>query len=184
MNKRYEIDNLLLNEARNGNERAFVKLFSFYYKIILVNILKIVNNQEDAEDLTMITFEKAFTKLDKYAPTSGFGSWLNEVARNTALDFLMYKKRRPWNFVEMEETYCNNIHVVTPEESYIGKELEKNLDKAIDQLPNNFKKIFNLRYIENMPFKEISLKLNVKLYTALGSMRYAREKLKKILSEY
>lgn len=179
MHKRYIKDNLLLDRARKGDERAFAELFHHYYDIIFTYISKIVDNREDAEDLTMMTFEKAFLGLDKYAPTFGWGTWLAKVAKNTALDFLVAKKIRPLDYVEeIKDAHVPTMRAKTPEEEYIHKELGQNLDKILDRLPDNYKEVVKWRYYDDLNFKEITSKFGVSGNVARSYIFRARKQLR------
>ena len=161
MNKRYHEDNLLLDRARTGDESAYSKLFQTYHKITFHYVLKIVKNETDAEDITMITLGKAFTNLDKYAPTFGFGSWLLKVAKNTCLDFLISKKRKPSDFIDIFDSAIQMSHSETPEQQYIHSETGRSLDDAIGKLQNNYQDIIRWRYYEDLNFKEIESKYGI-----------------------
>ena len=180
MHKRYKEDILLLGRARVGDESAYSKLFHVYYDIILHSIMKIIKNHTDAEDLTMITFEKAFSNLDKYVSTFGFGfgTWLSTVGRNTALDFLDRKKTKPSDFVDVFDSTIQMSHSETPEEQYIHKEIGRSLDNAIGKLQNNYQDIIHWRYYEDLAFKEITLKYGVKEEIAKSYMYRARKQLR------
>jgi RNA polymerase sigma-70 factor (ECF subfamily) len=179
MNKRYQEDNLLLDRARTGDEKAYTKLFQIYHDITFHYVMKIIKNQMDAEDITMITLEKAFTNLDKYAPTFGFSSWLLTIAKNTCYDFLIMKKRRPGNFIDVFDTHVQISHSNTPEEQYIHKEIGACLDEAICKLQNNYQDVIRWRYYEDLGFKEIKSKYGVNAYIAQSYLCRAKKQLKK-----
>ena len=181
MHKRFHEDNLLLDRARTGDDSAFTKLFNTYYQTMLRYMSKFAKNQVDAEDLTMITFEKAFNNLDKYVSTFGFGTWLSTVGKNTALDFLIQKKRKPSEFIDIFETQIQFSHSTTPEEQYISKEIGVNLDNAISKLQDNYQDIIHWRYYEDLSFEEIKTKYGVKEVVARSYMFRARKHLKNIM---
>ena len=181
MHKRYHEDNLLLDRARTGDESAFTKLFQHYYQVTLVYIEKIVKNQIDAEDLAMITFEKAFGNLNKYAPTFGFGTWLSKVAKNTAIDFLIQKKIKPNDFIDVFDSSLSLSHSNTPEELYIHKELGSRLTEAISRLQHNYQDVIRWRYYEDLSFEQIRLKYGVKEEIARSYMFRARKQLKEMI---
>ena len=181
MHKRYKEDIFLLGKAKTGDESAYSKLFHAYYDIILHSIMKIIKNHTDAEDLTMVTFEKAFSNLDKYVSTFGFGTWLSTVGKNTALDFLNSKKRKPNDFVDIFDSVIQMSHSETPEEQYIHKEIGRSLDKAIGKLQNNYQDIIHWRYYEDLNFNEIRLKYGVKEEIARSYMFRAKKQLRNIV---
>ena len=87
---RQRIDMDLINKAKCGYQGAYAALFDYYYMSMYNYINCIVHNDTDAEDLTMVTFEKAFKDLTKYAPFFTFKTWLSKIARNTTLDHFKY----------------------------------------------------------------------------------------------
>jgi len=82
----------LVQKAREGNQKAYADLMHRYKDSIYFMVLKMVNNKEDAMDLTVETFAKAFEKLDKYQPDFAFSTWLFRVATNNCIDFIRKKK--------------------------------------------------------------------------------------------
>ena len=82
----------LVVKAREGNQKAYADLMHRYKDSIYFMALKMVNNKEDAMDLTVETFAKAFEKLEKYQPDYAFSTWLFRVATNNCIDFIRKKK--------------------------------------------------------------------------------------------
>jgi len=87
-----QYDYLLVESALTGDEKAFAKLMSRYKDAIYFMLLKMVNNKNDAEDLTLEAFGKAFKNLHQYSPNFAFSTWLFKIATNNCIDFL--RKRR------------------------------------------------------------------------------------------
>src|ERR1700759_3523275 len=85
----------LVMKAREGSQKAYADLMHRYKDSIYFMVLKMVNNKEDANDLTVETFAKAFEKLDKYQPEFAFSTWLFRVATNNCIDFIRKKKLNP-----------------------------------------------------------------------------------------
>ncbi|MFW6310405.1 MAG: sigma-70 family RNA polymerase sigma factor, partial [Prolixibacteraceae bacterium] len=82
----------LVQLAINGDEKAFTRLLGRYKDAIYFMLLKMVNNRNDAEDLTLEAFGKAFKNLHQYSPTYAFSTWLFKIASNNCIDFLRKKK--------------------------------------------------------------------------------------------
>lgn len=183
MKQRQEIDLKLIEEAKNGSQAAFTKLYKHYHGVIQYSIFQLVYNTLDAEDLTIVTFEKAFSKLDTYTPTNEFQTWLSKIARNTAIDFMIQKGRKPTNDAEINDShFLGTSHTRTPEEQYVSKELGERLDKALDKIKKKYKEIIILRYYEDLEYNEISQKLNLSENTARGHVLRARRSLAKVMS--
>ncbi len=88
-------DLMLVEMAREGNEKAFASLMNRYRDSIYFMLLKMVNNSSDAEDLTIEAFGKAFHNLDSYTPDFAFSTWLFKIATNNCIDFIRKKQTSP-----------------------------------------------------------------------------------------
>lgn len=182
MEKRQKIDLSLIEKAKKGNQAAFNSLFKHYHGFVQYAIFNLVYNTADAEDLTMIAFEKAFRNLDKYTPVSEFNSWLTVIAKNTAIDFLIAKDRKPLKYVEeITDAHYPTKNKITPEDEIINKEIGTYLDKAINKLNDKQKKIIQFRYIDGLSCDELAEKLNISGNTARGQILRARMKLAEIM---
>jgi len=82
-------DYLLVQRALNDkDQRAYTELMGRYKDSVYFTLLKMVNNADDAEDLTIETFSKAFKRLDQYSPQFAFSTWLFKIASNHSIDFI------------------------------------------------------------------------------------------------
>jgi RNA polymerase sigma-70 factor (ECF subfamily) len=182
MEKRQKIDLSLIEQAKKGNQAAYNSLFKHYHGFIRYAISNLVYNTADAEDLTMIAFQKAFSKLDKYTPIYEFNTWLSVIAKNTAIDFLIAKKRNILDYVEeITDTHYPTKNKVTPEDEIINKEIGIYLEKGINRLNDKHKKVIQLRYIDGLSCDELAEKLNIRGNTARGQLLRARMKLLEIM---
>jgi RNA polymerase sigma factor (sigma-70 family) len=189
MPTRQEIDLRLIEEAKKGNQDAYYKLFKHYHSIIRLYVWNMIKNHEDAKDLTMITFEKAFSNLNRYAPTALFSTWLSRIAKHTVLDFIDRKHLDKYSFFDIEEP-LNNIHnyndfsaINNPEDELIYKELSEQVDIALAALPSPFKEVIDMRYGENLLCREIADKRNVSINVVVGQIRFARKYLTQALTD-
>ena len=86
-------DYLLVQRALNDkDQRAYTELMGRYKDSVFYMLLKMVNNSDDAEDLTIETFSKAFKRLDQYTPQFAFSTWLFKIASNHSIDFIRKKR--------------------------------------------------------------------------------------------
>ena len=92
LSEKAQMDYDLVQIALNGDEKAFARLLRRYKDSIYFMLLKMVNNRNDAEDLTLEAFGKAFKNLHQYSPTYAFSTWLFKIASNNCIDFLRKKK--------------------------------------------------------------------------------------------
>src|SRR6202008_2887333 len=76
----------------NGDQKAYAELMTRYRDSVYFMLLKMVNNKDDADDLTIEAFGKAFKRLDQYTPNFAFSTWLFKIATNNCIDFIRRKK--------------------------------------------------------------------------------------------
>lgn len=178
-------DFLLVEEAKNGNEKAFAQLMLRYKDSIFYMVLKILNNREDANDVTQLTFGKAFENLSKYKPDFAFSTWLFKIGTNNAIDLL---RKRKQNTVSINNFYTDDdkildlkCEVLNPEEKAIKNQQNESLKKIIDTLPQQYYQLVMLRYFEEKSYEEIATELNLPMGTVKARLFRARDLLSVIL---
>src|SRR5210317_597596 len=92
LSNRAKQDYQLVLSAKNGNQHAYADLLGRYWDSIYYMLLKMAHNKDDAEDLTIEAFAKAFKNLDNYEPNFAFSTWLFKIANNNAIDFIRRQK--------------------------------------------------------------------------------------------
>ena len=167
-------DYILLRKALDHNDQqAYAELMSLYRDSIYYMLVRMVKNKDDAEDLTLMTFGKAFRYLDKYTPKYAFSTWLYRIALNNSIDFLRVKNNMPQYFDE--DLYTNSATSIidqsednlqrTPEEEVIDKQRLQLLRAAVSELPDKYRKVIELRYYEDLAYEEIAERMDVSLAT-------------------
>jgi len=183
-------DIILVNNALNNKcNFAFGKLFTRYQKGIQFTIFQMVNNLEDAEDLTIEAFSKAFKNLSKYNQSNAFSTWLYRIAVNHTIDFI--RKRRLETVSIDDKKFSENDNItfaddlvsdtLDPELMLISSQKAQAIENIIDKLTPNYQALINYRFKENLPYKEIAKKLGVELGTVKGQLSRARKLLIAIL---
>jgi RNA polymerase sigma factor (sigma-70 family) len=179
-------DLALVEEARKGNEKAFAGLMNRYRDSIYFMLLKMVNNQSDAEDLTIEAFGKAFRNLDLYTPKFAFSTWLFRIATNNCVDFIRKKQMSPAPF----DGTLDNLDNVTvniqsdlpdPEESLINHQKIEALKDIVNQLKPRYRSLIQLRYYKEYSYEEISDELNIPIGTVKAELYRAKTLLYNIL---
>ena len=84
----------LIKQAKEGKQIAFTKLYEKYKQTIYITIYRIVNNRDVADDLTSITFVKAFSKISSYVNNISFEMWLKTIAINSSIDYIPILKAK------------------------------------------------------------------------------------------
>ncbi len=179
-------DLLLVEKARKGNEKAFAGLMNRYRDSIYYMLLKMVNNQSDAEDLTIEAFGKAFRNLDSYTPKYAFSTWLFTIATNNCVDFIRKKQMSPSPFDGTQDNIDNvtiNIQsdLPDPEESLINSQKIDQLKDIINQLKPRYRELIQLRYYKEYSYEEISAELKIPLGTVKAELYRAKILLYNIL---
>ena len=93
LSEKAQKDYELVIEPPKKDQQAFAELMDKYKDSIYYMLLKMVNNNDDAEDLTLEAFGKAFNRLHQYTPNFAFSTWLFKIATNNCIDFLRKKKK-------------------------------------------------------------------------------------------
>jgi len=178
----------LVVKAREGNQKAYADLMHRYKDSIYFMVLKMVNNKEDANDLTVETFAKAFEKLDKYQPDYAFSTWLFRVATNNCIDFIRKKKLNTTSIHGMmdddgeDKTLQIKGDVLNPEETSIKKQQTEGLRSLIENLPVRYRNLITLRYFDELSYEEIAQQLDLPLGTVKAQLFRARFLLGNILN--
>ena len=183
-------DYLLLRRALDENDQqAYAELMSLYRDSIFYMLVRMVKNKDDAEDLTLMTFGKAFRYLDKYTPQYAFSTWLYRIALNNSIDFLRMKNNMPQYFEE--DLYTSNTTSIvdqsednmqrTPEEEIIDKQRLQLLRAAVSELPEKYRKVIELRYYEDLAYEEISERLGLSLSNVKIQIMRAKQMLAQLM---
>jgi RNA polymerase sigma factor (sigma-70 family) len=165
-----------------GDQKAYAELLSRYRESVYYMMLKMVNNKDDADDLTIEAFGRAFKKLDQYTPNYAFSTWLFKIASNNAIDFLRKKKLN--NTVSMDVKNENSDYdasnlvksaTLNPEEFYIKKQKVEMVRAVIDKLKPKYKELVELFYFQELSHEEISERLNLPIGTIKAQLFRARD---------
>jgi RNA polymerase sigma factor (sigma-70 family) len=178
----------LVDLAREGNQGAFAELLERYRDAIYFMLLKMVNNKNDAEDLTIEAFGKAFRNLTQYSPNFAFSTWLFKIATNNCIDFL--RKRRsdilsldaPIDSGEYEQAAIPVASdVLDPEELIIKEQKYILMNQIVQKLKPRYRKLIELRYFREFSYEEIAAELELPIGTVKAQLFRARELLYNIL---
>lgn len=180
----------VLKAVNNRDEKAFTTLMKRYRDSIFFMLLKMVNNKDDAEDLTIEAFGKAFNRLHQYTPNYAFSTWLFKIATNNCIDFLRKKKNNVLyidNKVKKNDGEAFMIELKSeirnPEEETIKKQKIQLMRSIVTRLKPRYKHLIELRYFKEMSYDEIAEELNIPLGTVKAQLFRARNVLFNILKD-
>jgi RNA polymerase sigma-70 factor (ECF subfamily) len=165
-----------------GDQRAYAELMKRYKKPLYHTILKMVRNVDDAEDLTIEAFAKAFKSLHKFKKDYTFSTWLFRIATNNCIDFIRKKKLETTSIsssfrddngddVGMDIRDIN----LNPQEEAIKTQKIEIMQLIITKLPPKYQTLVNLRYFRELSYEEIAEELRAPLGTVKAQLHRARE---------
>lgn len=172
----------LVERAIEGDQTAYAALMEKYREPVYFMILKMIKNNDDAEDLTIEAFGKAFNRIKQYSPNYAFSTWLFKIASNNCIDFIRKKRVK---LTSMDHAYENSegqsvgIQVESgqpdPSEVYIKKQKVKLMREVVDKLKPRYKSLIEKRYFEEKTYDEISEEMDLPLGTVKAQLFRARE---------
>ncbi|MCX8492233.1 MAG: sigma-70 family RNA polymerase sigma factor [Cyclobacteriaceae bacterium] len=173
----------LIDMAVGGDDKAYAKLLQRYKRPVYHVILKMVRNVDDAEDLMMESFSKAFRSLHRFKKDFTFSTWLFRIATNNTIDFIRKKKL---NTLSIENTFTDDdggsvsIDIqdkgnLDPQEETIRLQKEELMQVFVNMLPPKYQKLVRLRYFHELSYEEIADELEAPLGTVKAQLHRARE---------
>jgi RNA polymerase sigma factor (sigma-70 family) len=182
-------DHAYVQMAIDGDEKAFAHLMVRYKKSIYFMLLKMVKNKNDAEDLTLEAFGKAFANLHLYSSEYAFSTWLYKIATNNCIDFLRKQKGIHYSLDQNEDQDIEQNNnalkstVPDPEERLIIKQRAKILRGFISQLKPSYRHLIELRYFKEYSYDEIAKELDLPLGTVKVQLFRARNMLYSLIGQ-
>ncbi len=180
-------DAALISEYIKGNEACLSVLIERHQEKIFGFILSKTANRDLANDIFQDTFIKIINTLKRgvYNEEGKFLPWAMRIAHNLTMDFYRSEKRKKTKYATLEYDVLDFIGI---EDTCIEDQLEQeqSINKIIyliDTLPKDQQEVLKMRIFMGLSFKEISIKTNVSINTALGRMRYALINLRNIVKE-
>jgi RNA polymerase sigma-70 factor (ECF subfamily) len=146
-----------IQKAKEGNQLAFNILLDSFWNSVHRFQLKKYQNDNDAEDITIQTFSKAFDKIKTYDEKYQFKTWLITISKNIHIDGLRKKNASVTAaYYKENEIYGIADDNPTPEDKIITEQNLAKLLKDIKQLKPKYQEVINLRYFQELSYKEIS----------------------------
>jgi RNA polymerase sigma factor (sigma-70 family) len=188
LSEKAQVDFKLVNNAIGGDQKAYAELMSRYKDSIYFMLLKMVNNRDDADDLTIEAFGKAFKNLHQYTPDFAFSTWLFKIATNNCIDFIRRKRKNTFSIDQniegeggSEMQFEIKSNMLDPEERMIKKQKALLMRDVVEKLKPRYKRLVELRYFQERSYEEIAKELQLPLGTVKAQLFRAREFLYQIL---
>lgn len=180
-------DSELVQQYLSGSETALEKLIDKHQARIFNFINSKVQDRDTAEDIFQDTFIKVIRTLKggQYNEEGKFLPWIMRIAHNLVIDFFRKNNRMPKvkNTEEFDIFQFISDSSPNAEHSMVQDQVVKDLQKLVQELPEDQKQVLIMRLYRDMSFKEIAENTNVSINTALGRMRYAIINLRKLIDE-
>ncbi len=177
-------DYQLVQAAIEGDQQAYASLLERYRASVYNHLFKMVRNHDDAEDLTLEAFGKAFHKLSTYAPHFAFSTWLFKIAVNNCIDHIRKKRLQflsidspmePSGDKDFTGSIRNNSR--NPEEEVIRNQRLQMVKNSLGYLSHKYRLMIELRYYEELSYEEIATELDIPLGTVKAQLFRAKEML-------
>lgn len=181
-------DATLVSDYINGNEAALSILISRHQQRIYSFVYSKVFDKDITEDIFQDTFIKVIRNLKRggYNEEGKFLPWVMRIAHNLVIDHFRKNKRMP----KFDNSGDFNIFSVlsdgdlNAEKRIIKNQVEHDVRRIIDELPEDQRDVLVMRIYKDMSFKEIAFKTDVSINTALGRMRYALINMRKLIEKH
>ena len=174
----------------DGNNRAFDELLSRNQDRVFTTIMYAVKDEDLANDLFQETFLKVITKLQngQYSDTGKFSWWLTRIAHNVVIDHFRAQKSSKIVEAPKDNDLSNlrgeAIHNQSRESELNNEQVMEDVKRLVEALPEAQRDVVNMRFFQELSFKEIAEQTHVSINTSLGRMRYALINLRKLTRQY
>ena len=175
---------ILLKRLQNPRtlKEAFAEMVCLYKERLYWHIRNIVKNHDDTDDILQNTFIKIFKNVEGFKGESHLYSWIYRIATNEALTFLNKKaKRLQINSGELQSYLIDNLE---GDVYFEGDEIQLKLQKAIATLPQKQQQVFNMKYFQELKYREISHILGTSEGALKASYHIAAKKIEQYLKSY
>ena len=181
-------DEQLVKAYAKGDNEAFDTLLKRHQERIYNYILRIIKNEDIANDIFQETFVKAILtiKQGRYTENGKFPAWISRIAHNLIIDYYRQEKSENLQSADLDDVDVLNRKELceeTIEDVIITDQIREDVKYLIKELPHLQREVLKMRYYQNLSFKEIAEITGVSINTALGRMRYAILNLRRLASE-
>ena len=172
---------LTLIKDKTSVEQGFRLLMDTYQERLYHQIRRMLNDHEDTNDVLQNVMIKVFRNINKFEQNSALYTWLYRIASNETISYIRSKKRKTTSSIENEDLGLENT--LKAEQSFDGKDAERILQNALEELPEKERLVFNMRYFDEMSYKEISEVLNTSVGSLKASYHHAVKKIEHFIKQ-
>lgn len=179
--------NKRIKQVLKGDQSAYSDIVSLYQQKLYQVCYRMLGNQHEAEDIAQEAFVRAYTNLHTFDLNRKFSTWLYRIATNLCIDRI--RKKKPDYYLDAQVAGTDGLDMYSqisssdrlPEEEVERMELQERIQYEISQLPDKYRTVIVLKYIEELPLQEISEILDMPLGTVKTRIHRGREALRKQL---
>ena len=179
-----------INQVLKGDQNAFCEIVELYKDKVFQICFRMLGNRHEAEDLAQEAFVRAFINIHSFNIQMKFSTWLYRIATNLCIDRL--RKKKPDYHLDAEVAGTDGLNmysqiaadIMMPEEVLESLELQESIQGAISKLPEKYRSVIVLKYIEELSLKEVSEILDIPVGTVKTRIHRGREALRKQLRHY
>ncbi|MFD1162786.1 MULTISPECIES: RNA polymerase sigma factor [Hwangdonia] len=171
--------------AKKNDQKAFNYLLDVFWDSVYGFQLKRTENENDAEDITIQTFSKAFDKIETFDESYKFKTWLITISKNIHIDLLRKEKNSISQVISKNDRDAFQVldESPSPEDKLITEQHLAKLLRDIKKLKPHYQEIINLRYFQELSYKEISAELNEPINNVKVKLLRAKKLLAEIINK-
>ncbi|TDL75887.1 RNA polymerase sigma factor SigW [Peribacillus frigoritolerans] len=176
-----------IKQVKKGDQNAFAEIVDIYKDKIYQLCYRMLGNSHEAEDIAQEAFIRAYVNINSYDMDKKFSTWLYRIATNLTIDRI--RKKKPDFYLDAEVTGTEGLtmysqvaaDVALPEDQVETMELQQMIQKEILKLPDKYRSVIVLKYIDELSLIEISEILDMPIGTVKTRIHRGREALRKQL---
>ncbi|MFV9550320.1 RNA polymerase sigma factor [Algibacter sp. PT7-4] len=168
-------------KSKTHKNQAFKVLLNLYKERLYWHIRNIVKSHDDTDDVLQNTFIKIFKNIDNFKGDSKLFSWMYRIATNESITYINKKAKRLQ--ISNEEVQKLTINNLTSDVYFEGDEIQLKLQQAIATLPEKQQLVFNMKYFEDLKYKDISEILETSEGALKASYHIAVKKIEAYLTQ-
>jgi RNA polymerase sigma-70 factor (ECF subfamily) len=176
-----------IKQVLKGDQNAFGEIVEIYKDKVFQLAYRMLGNRHEAEDIAQEAFIRAYVNIQSYNINLKFSTWLYRIATNLCIDRI--RKKKPDYYLDAEVAGTDGLTMYSqipsktslPEDDVESLELQDTIQRAISKLPEKYRSVIVLKYIEELSLNEISEILDMPLGTVKTRIHRGRETLRKQL---
>ncbi|WP_099354659.1 RNA polymerase sigma factor SigW [Fredinandcohnia onubensis] len=173
-----------IRQLKNGDQNAFAEIVEFYKDKVFQICYRMLGNRHEAEDIAQEAFIRAYVNIHSYDLNKKFSTWLYRIATNLSIDRI--RKKKPDYYLDAELAGSDGLtmysqvaaDVTLPEDELETLELQELIQAEILKLPDKYRSVIVLKYIEEFSLKEIGEILDLPVGTVKTRIHRGREALR------